>query len=232
MEDYIKNIKDFCHPETYGKGIKILGSGVEGIATKFKLKNGKIIVMKGIFVNENHLMLGKLLSIKHKKKSYKLWKKLADKFDFIIKPYRQEFCEMVQLKPAKIELIAMEYGDIDLNSYILKNKKSVKWWKDLSYEIIKILEELKKNNITHGDFRFNNILIINGNPKKLKLIDFTFIRNKYDKSDLQRIIGPFINKFPSIEEENDIFKKVPKEITKIWIDYGKKNNIDTKQIKF
>ena len=235
-ERYIKKVKDFCDPESYGEGLKILGSGVEGVTTEFRLNNGEIIAFKGTIIQEKHVMFDELFSKEKRKEKYKIWKRLAKKSDYIIKPYRQEFCYLKVLKPVCIELIAMEYGGINVQSFIEKNKKqSVKWWKSLSKQLIDVLDIFKKLKATHGDFKLDNILLVDTKRPQIKVIDFSFASNKYDKKkqiDLMRLIPPLTNKYPDAPEEYAIYKKMPKEIRKFWMDYAKKEGFDTTQVRF
>jgi len=52
-EKYIKKVDDFCDPESYGEGLTVLGTGIEGITTKFRLNNGEIIALKGTILDRN-----------------------------------------------------------------------------------------------------------------------------------------------------------------------------------
>ena len=236
-ERYIKQVKDFCDPESYGKGLKILGSGAEGVTTEFRLNNDEIIVFKGTIIQEKrHRMLGEMFTKKQRKKIFNIWKKIAKKSDYIIKPYRQEFCYLKILRPVEIELVAMEYGGIDAQSFIIKNKKqSVKWWKCLNEQLLEILDLFKKLKVTHGDMKLENIVLTDTKRPRIKVIDFSFASDTYDKksqSDLQRLIAPFVNRYPAAPEEYGIYKKMPKEIRKFWMDYAKQKGVDTTQIRF
>jgi len=182
------------------------------------------------------MIFDKIFKKEERIKHYKIWKKIAKKSDYVIKPYRQEFCYIKNLKPACMELIAMEYGGINVKSFIINNKKQTpRWWINLTEQIIEILNLFKKLKFTHGDFKLDNILLVDTKHPLIKIIDFTFASYKYDKNklyDIKRIIPPFINKYPENKSNNKFYKKVPKPIRDFWLEYAKKHNVDTKQVRF
>ena len=208
----------FCNPKWYGKGVKVLGSGMEGIVILFQLKDKSKIVLKGTMIRGGDVMMGVELSKKNQQKAYSIWKNLAKKSDQVVMPYRQEFCYDKILKPACLGLVAMEFAGPSIASYVVKSKKlPMRWWGNLNKEIMKFLKFLKDNNATHGDFNIRNILLVDTKKPKIKVVDFSFAENEYHENvDLLHIKRNFVPGEYTVEWLKPFLNKVPESIKKFW----------------
>lgn len=231
MEAYLKKIKDFCTPATYGKGIKVLGGGAEGIVIEFRLNNGKRIALKGTPVRPQHPMVGSQLTVENQRKAFEIQRRLAVKSDLILPVYRQEFCYDKILKPACVGIVAMELGGPDILGYVGKQpKKSQQWWNNLNKQLVQILDFFKKENITHRDLQLSNILLVEIKRPKIKVTDFSFAEEKFDEIyDLRRLVRPIIAE-TFTQEEIDFRAKVPKKAIQFWSDYIKKHGFKKEEM--
>jgi hypothetical protein len=193
------------------KFIKVLGEGMLGIVFLVEYKNKKYVlkVQKstidispgpnyGQHINEYYSTL------------YLSGKKYFPKVEkvFYANDYRNK----------SIFFILSEFIEGSTLSNFIKSFSSKDDYKKLKNKIIEIITWFCKNNVVHGDFHLNNIIVIEkGNDYDLKVIDYGYTHVETPcnpHADLIKFITGLY------------FSKAPQELINVFVDYYKQTYLD------
>ena len=193
------------------KFIKVLGEGMLGIVFLVEYKNKEYVLkvekstidiapgpIYGQHINEYYSTL------------YLSGKKYFPKVEkvFYANDYRNK----------SIFFILSEFIEGPTLSDFIKSFSSKEDYKKLKNKIIEIITWFCKNNVVHGDFHLNNIIVIEkGNDYDLKVIDYGYTHVETPcnpHADLIKFITGLY------------FSKAPQELLDVFIDYYKNTYLD------
>jgi serine/threonine protein kinase len=195
------------------KIIRVLGEGALGLVflVEYKNKTGVLKVQKETYLGPGHSLgqyaneLYVSLSLSGKKYFPKVEKVFYADNDRNLSNY----------------YIFSEYIEGEPLSNFIKSFKSEEEYKKLKIKILEILDWFCKNNVIHGDFHLNNIMVVpKGKDYDLKVIDFGL--SKVDEK---------CN--PHIELIKFIFglyiQKAPQELLDVFIDYYRQKYLNKEE---